>query len=65
MSYLDTTTRFYSDVAKDPMVGLCCVRSTPLQLPGLTVPVLMQEMNYGCGTVDLVLRRWGLLLAKF
>ncbi|MGF1535400.1 MAG: arsenosugar biosynthesis arsenite methyltransferase ArsM [Elainellaceae cyanobacterium] len=50
MSYLDTTTQFYSDVAKDPMVGLCCVQSTPLQLPGLSVPVLMQEMNYGCGT---------------
>lgn len=50
MSYLETTAQFYSDVAKDPMVGLCCVQSTPLQLPGLTVPVTMQEMNYGCGT---------------
>lgn len=50
MSYLETTAQFYSDVAEDPMVGLCCVQSTPLQLPGLTIPVLMQEMNYGCGT---------------
>lgn len=50
MSYLETTAQFYSDVAKDPMVGLCCVQSTPLQLPGLNVPVAMQEMNYGCGT---------------
>ena len=50
MSYLETTAKFYSDVAEDPMVGLCCVQSTPLQLPGLTVPTLMQEMNYGCGT---------------
>ena len=50
MSYLETTAQFYSDVAEDPMVGLCCVQSTPLQLPGLTVPTLMQEMNYGCGT---------------
>lgn len=50
MSYLETTAKFYSDVAEDPMVGLCCVQSTPLQLPGLTVPALMQEMNYGCGT---------------
>lgn len=50
MSYLETTAKFYSDVAEDPMVGLCCVQSTPLQLPGLTVPTIMQEMNYGCGT---------------
>lgn len=50
MSYLETTAKFYSDVAKDPMVGLCCVQSTPLQLPGLKVPVPMQDMNYGCGT---------------
>ncbi|NEQ52419.1 MAG: SAM-dependent methyltransferase, partial [Leptolyngbya sp. SIO3F4] len=46
MSYLETTAKFYSDVAEDPMVGLCCVQSTPLQLPGLNVPTLMQEMNY-------------------
>ncbi|MEM8642201.1 MAG: arsenosugar biosynthesis arsenite methyltransferase ArsM [Cyanobacteria bacterium P01_G01_bin.54] len=50
MSYLETTAQFYSDVAQDPMVGLCCVQSTPLQLPGLNVPVQMHEMNYGCGT---------------
>ncbi|MEO0985272.1 MAG: arsenosugar biosynthesis arsenite methyltransferase ArsM [Cyanobacteria bacterium J06639_14] len=50
MSYLETTAQFYGEVAEDPMVGLCCVQSTPLQLPGLNVPVLMHEMNYGCGT---------------
>ena len=50
MSYLETTAQFYGEVADDPMVGLCCVQSTPLQLPGLNVPALMHEMNYGCGT---------------
>ena len=50
MSYLETTAQFYGEVAEDPMVGLCCVQSTPLQLPGLKVPALMAEMNYGCGT---------------
>lgn len=50
MSYLETTTQFYSDAAKDPMVGLCCVQSTPLQFPDLMVPKRMREMNYGCGT---------------
>lgn len=50
MTYLETTARFYSDVAKTPEVGLCCVQSNPLTLPELTIPLPMQEMNYGCGT---------------
>lgn len=50
MSYLETTAQFYTEVAEDPMLGLCCVQSTPLQLPGLKIPALMAEMNYGCGT---------------
>ncbi|WP_017319352.1 arsenosugar biosynthesis arsenite methyltransferase ArsM [Mastigocladopsis repens] len=50
MSYLETAAQFYSEVAQTPQVGLCCVQSTPLQLPGLRIPSQMQEMNYGCGT---------------
>ena len=50
MSYLETTAKFYSEVAQTPQVGLCCVQSSPLQLPGLKVPYQMQQMNYGCGT---------------
>ncbi|HIK46000.1 MAG TPA: arsenosugar biosynthesis arsenite methyltransferase ArsM [Leptolyngbyaceae cyanobacterium M65_K2018_010] len=50
MSYLDTTAQFYADVATTPEVGLCCVQSSPLVLPGLTIPCRMQSMNYGCGT---------------
>ena len=50
MSYLETTAKFYTEVAETPQVGLCCVQSSPLQLPGLRVPNSMQEMNYGCGT---------------
>lgn len=50
MTYLETAVQFYSEVAQTPQVGLCCVQSTPLQLPGLTIPLSMQEMNYGCGT---------------
>lgn len=50
MPYLETAAQFYSEVAQTPQVGLCCVQSTPLQLPGLKIPVKMQEMNYGCGT---------------
>jgi ubiquinone/menaquinone biosynthesis C-methylase UbiE len=50
MTYLETAAKFYSQVAQTPEVGLCCVQSTPLQLPGLKIPLAMQEMNYGCGT---------------
>ncbi|MDJ0733216.1 MAG: arsenosugar biosynthesis arsenite methyltransferase ArsM [Nostocaceae cyanobacterium] len=50
MTYLETTAQFYSEVAQTPQVGLCCVQSSPLQLPGLKIPQAMQEMNYGCGT---------------
>lgn len=50
MTYLESAAQFYSDVATTPDVGLCCVQSTPLKLPDLKVPVIMQEMNYGCGT---------------
>ena len=50
MSYLETVADFYTEVAETPDVGLCCVQSTPLKMPGLTVPCQMQEMNYGCGT---------------
>jgi ubiquinone/menaquinone biosynthesis C-methylase UbiE len=50
MSYLETAAQFYGEVAETPQIGLCCVQSTPLQFPGLNVPDLMQQMNYGCGT---------------
>jgi SAM-dependent methyltransferase len=50
VSYLETAAEFYSEVAQTPQVGLCCVQSSPLQLPGLKISPQMQEMNYGCGT---------------
>jgi SAM-dependent methyltransferase len=50
MTYLETTARFYAEAAETPNVGLCCVQSAPLSLPGLQIPITMQEMNYGCGT---------------
>ena len=50
MTYLETVADFYAEVAETPAAGLCCVQSSPLQLPGLKIPAQMQEMNYGCGT---------------
>lgn len=50
MSYLETTAQFYAEAAETPQVGLCCVSTPPLQLPGLKIPEIMQQMNYGCGS---------------
>ncbi|NJR58689.1 MAG: methyltransferase domain-containing protein [Cyanobacteria bacterium CRU_2_1] len=50
MTYLETTAQFYAEAAETPQVGLCCVSSPPLQLPGLKIPEIMQQMNYGCGS---------------
>lgn len=50
MSYLDATYKLYSEVAQTPDIGLCCTTSPIWQLPGLTIPKIMQDMNYGCGT---------------
>jgi len=40
----------YKKAAEKPDVGLCCTTSPVWQFPGLKVPKVMQEMNYGCGT---------------
>jgi SAM-dependent methyltransferase len=50
MTYLETTAQFYAEAAETPQVGLCCVSTPPLQLPGLKIPKIMQQMNYGCGS---------------
>ncbi|HWR45488.1 arsenosugar biosynthesis arsenite methyltransferase ArsM [Sporomusa sp.] len=49
MSYLDITHELYKEVALTPQPGLCCITSPEKSLPGLTVPDVMREMNYGCG----------------
>ncbi|UXX79663.1 arsenosugar biosynthesis arsenite methyltransferase ArsM [Reichenbachiella carrageenanivorans] len=50
MNYLETTKDIYKAAALTPDVGLCCTTSPIWQLPGLSMPKIMQEMNYGCGT---------------
>ncbi len=50
MSYLDTTKDVYRQAAETPDVGLCCTTSPVWQLPGLDIPPIMQQMNYGCGS---------------
>lgn len=49
-NYLDTTKDFYKEAALKPDVGLCCTTTPIWQLPGLSIPTIMQQMNYGCGS---------------
>lgn len=49
-SYLQTTKDVYKQAALTPDVGLCCTTTPIWQLPGLSIPLIMQQMNYGCGS---------------
>lgn len=50
MSYLQATNELYKAAALTPDVGLCCTTNPVWQFPGLSIPKIMQEMNYGCGS---------------
>lgn len=50
MSYLEATNDLYKRAALTPDVGLCCTTNPIWELPGLKIPKIMQEMNYGCGS---------------
>ncbi|WP_417237887.1 arsenosugar biosynthesis arsenite methyltransferase ArsM [Bizionia sp.] len=49
-NYLNTTHDVYKEAALTPDVGLCCTTNPIWELPGLRIPKIMQEMNYGCGS---------------
>ena len=49
-NYLETTQDVYKDAALIPDIGLCCTTNPIWELPGLKIPKIMQEMNYGCGS---------------
>ena len=49
-TYLETTKDVYKRAAETPDVGLCCTTTPVWQLPGLTIPKVMLDMNYGCGS---------------
>ena len=50
MSYHATVRDVYREAATQPAANLCCVPQAPRYLPGLNIPPIMVEMNYGCGT---------------
>lgn len=49
-TYLSTTKDVYREAALRPDVGLCCTTTPVWSLPGLVMPKIMLEMNYGCGS---------------
>ena len=49
-SYLTTTKNVYKEAALNPEKGLCCTTTPIWQLPELSIPGKMLEMNYGCGS---------------
>ncbi len=49
-TYLETTKDVYRKAAETPDVGLCCTTTPVWQLPGLEIPKIMLDMNYGCGS---------------
>lgn len=49
-TYLDTARDVYKAAALDPVQGLCCTTTPVWQLPELSIPSRMLEMNYGCGS---------------
>ncbi len=50
MSYLNATNDLYKQAALTPDIGLCCTTTPIWKFPGLEIPKIMQEMNYGCGS---------------
>jgi SAM-dependent methyltransferase len=48
--YLEAAKQVYKDADNNPQKGLCCTTTPVWQLPGLAVPAIMLEMNYGCGS---------------
>lgn len=50
MSYQLTVREVYREAAEHPAENLCCVPQGTRHLPGLDIPSIMHEMNYGCGT---------------
>ncbi|SDQ06943.1 arsenosugar biosynthesis arsenite methyltransferase ArsM [Flagellimonas zhangzhouensis] len=50
MSYLEATQDLYKEAALTPDVGLCCTTNPVWQFPGLSIPQIMLDMNYGCGS---------------
>ncbi len=49
-TYLEAAKQVYEEAANNPQKGLCCTTTPVWQLPELSMPSQMLEMNYGCGS---------------
>src|SRR5258707_8005877 len=49
-NYLLTVKEVYAEAAEHPDANLCCTQSPVWRLPGLRIPQIMLQMNYGCGS---------------
>src|SRR5213083_1736757 len=49
-TYLQTVAEVYAEAAANPDASLCCTSSPRWYLPGLHIPRIMLDMNYGCGS---------------
>lgn len=49
-TYLKVTEDLYKEAAIEPNEGLCCTTNPVWDLPELKIPLIMQRMNYGCGS---------------
>jgi SAM-dependent methyltransferase len=50
LDYLEAAKLVYEEAATTPQKGLCCTTTPVWQLPELTVPSKMLEMNYRCSS---------------
>jgi SAM-dependent methyltransferase len=46
----EATVDLYRDAALEADRALCCVSTPAWRVPGLVVPQIMHDMNYGCGS---------------
>ena len=49
-TYHQTVQDVYKAAAEAPAENLCCVPQAAKYLPGLHIPKIMHQMNYGCGS---------------
>ena len=49
-NYLNETAKLYQQAAITPALGLCCTTTPVWAFPGLEIPQIMLDMNYGCGS---------------
>lgn len=48
--YKKTVHEVYAAAALEPDAGLCCIERAAWSFPDLTIPEVMLQMNYGCGS---------------